>query len=198
MCSHLPSTYCPIMYTRSALLRSLKRFPSFDQSPHIGTCFPNKSVQISSLLTARNSDELLKDLALLTSHRGVVFFTDQDIGIHQQKQLASRMGELSGKPPTSTLHRHPISEATSELGADVSIISSEGYVILFVSKGHMVTMSYSGISRGGVREDARASTGWHTDISFENVPADYSVSYTDFTLPLYRNHRHTERSSPRY
>lgn len=123
------------MLTRSALLRSLRRFSSFDCTPHIGTCFPDESVQISSFLTARNSDDLLKDLALLTSHRGVVFFSKQDIGIHEQKQLTSRMGELSGKPATSTLHKHPISESISELGAEVSVISSKGYITLMKSGG---------------------------------------------------------------
>lgn len=177
---------CSSMSTRSSLLRSLKRFPSFDQTLHIGTCFPDKSVQLSSFLTSRNSDELLKDLASLTSHRGVVFFTDQDINIHQQKQLASRMGQLSGKPATSTLHKHPISESTSEFGADVSVISSEGYVRLvsFGRRFKLLKVWPSGISKVGVAENTRASNGWHTDISFEKVPADYSVGWFRFCLPL--------------
>ena len=113
-----------------SLLGSLSSFESYDNTPHIGTTFPDRSVQLARLLTANNSDELIKDLATLVSHRGVVFFTDQDIGIEQQKELANRLGELSGKPATSKLHRHPISEDTPELGADVSVISSTGYVYI--------------------------------------------------------------------
>lgn len=107
-------------------LGSLSVYDSYDETPHIGTRFPNKSVQLSRILAAPNSDELLKDLATLVSHRGVVFFTEQDIDIEKQKELGTRLGELSGKPATSKLHIHPISEQTPELTADVSVISSEG------------------------------------------------------------------------
>ena len=95
-------------------------------SIYIGTTFPNASVQLSKLLTAPNSDELIKDLAVLVSHRGVVFFADQDIKVNQQRELGTRMGQLTGKPTTSTLHKHPISEDLPELGAEISIISSMG------------------------------------------------------------------------
>ncbi|PPQ65524.1 hypothetical protein CVT26_000481 [Gymnopilus dilepis] len=142
-----------------SLLGSLSSFESYDNTPHIGTTFPDRSVQLAKLLTANNSDELIKDLAKLVSHRGVVFFTDQDIGIEQQKELATRLGELSGKPATSKLHRHPISEDTPELGADVSVISSTG-----------------GIARPDASvTSTRASHGWHSDISFEPVPSDYAI-----------------------
>lgn len=142
-------------------LGSLSAFESYDETPHIGrfgTRFSNKSVQLSRLLTAPNSDELIKDLATLVSHRGVVFFIDQDIDIEQQKELGARLGELAGKPATSKLHIHPISEQTPELTADVSVISSEG-----------------GIARNGYSRSARASNGWHTDITFEPIPSDYAI-----------------------
>ena len=47
--------------------------------------------------------------------------------LRKQKELATRLGELSGKPKESKLHKHPISENTPELGGDVSVISSMGY-----------------------------------------------------------------------
>jgi Taurine catabolism dioxygenase TauD, TfdA family len=105
-------------------LGALSAYEYVDETTHIGTRFP--SAQLSRFLTASNSDELITDLATLVSHRGVVFFTEQDITLEQQKELANRMGKLSGRPATSELHRHPISESTSELGADVSVISSMG------------------------------------------------------------------------
>ncbi|KAG6806943.1 hypothetical protein H0H93_002190, partial [Arthromyces matolae] len=141
-----------------SFLASLAQFDSFDTTPIIGTTFPNKSLQLSQLLNAPNSDELIKDLATLISHRGVVFFSDQDITIAQQKELGTRLGELSGKPETSKLHIHPISEDTPELGAEISVISSEG-----------------GIANPDVELlHTRASAGWHSDITFENVPSDYA------------------------
>jgi len=151
-----------------SFLGSLSRFESYDETPQIGTRFPDKSVQLSQLLTSPDSDELIKDLATLVSHRGVVFFKDQDIKIEQQKELATRLGELSGKPATSTLHRHPISEETPELGGDVSVISSE-----------------RGIARTDYNNHAtRASRGWHTDITFEPVPSDYAILKLHILPPL--------------
>ena len=42
-----------------------------------------------------------------------------------KKALAERMGRLMGKPETSGLHKHPISETSAELGAEVSVIDSK-------------------------------------------------------------------------
>ena len=107
---------------------SLKPFGFVDETAHVGTSFPSDSVQLSAWLTAENSDELIRDLATLVSHRGVVFFKNQDLTIQQQKQLMLRFGELTGRPKESSLHKHPISETTPELGADTSVISSMGCV----------------------------------------------------------------------
>lgn len=107
------------------LLGSLKEFPNLHLTPHIGTEFTSPNTQLSALLAAENSDELIRDLATLVSHRGVVFFRAQDLTIQQQKELALRLGQLTGRPATSSLHRHPVSEDTPELGADTSVISSQ-------------------------------------------------------------------------
>ncbi|KZT58951.1 taurine catabolism dioxygenase [Calocera cornea HHB12733] len=147
-----------LLTTSASLQGSLATFVSYDLTPHIGTSFPDPLIQLSSFLKDARSSELIKDLATLVSHRGVVFFTNQDLSIDQQKQLMLKMGELTGRPKSSGLHKHPVSEDTPELGADVSIISSMG-----------------GIARAGVEVQSRASNGWHTDISFETVPADYSM-----------------------
>ena len=108
-----------------SLLGSLAAYPSTHLTPHIGTEFTSPNTQLSALLAAPNSDELIRDLAVLISHRGVVFFRGQDLTIQQQKELALRLGQLTGRPATSSLHRHPVSEDTPELGADTSVISSQ-------------------------------------------------------------------------
>ncbi|KAF5345071.1 hypothetical protein D9758_010419 [Tetrapyrgos nigripes] len=141
-----------------SFLGSLSTFPSYDETPHIGTRFPDKSVQLSKILKAHNSDELIKDLATLISHRGVVFFSDQDLTVDEQRELGTRLGELSGKPKSSTLHKHPISEETPELSGDISVIDSS-----------------KGIARQGYVLNRLASSGWHADITFEPVPSDYAI-----------------------
>ncbi|THH14663.1 hypothetical protein EW146_g5697 [Bondarzewia mesenterica] len=141
------------------VLGSLSVYESYEETTHIGTRFPNSAVQISQLLKASNSNELIKDLATLVSHRGVVFFSNQDITVEEQQELSTRLGELSGKPQTSTLHKHPITETTSELGSEISVISS----------------TMVGIAKAGLVKSTRASNGWHTDITFEKVPSDYAI-----------------------
>ncbi|THH01348.1 hypothetical protein EW026_g1356 [Hermanssonia centrifuga] len=106
--------------------RSLQGYNPVDETAHIGTSFPSDSTQLSALLDAENSDELIRDLATLVSHRGVVFFKNQDITIQKQKELGLRLGQLTGRPAESGLHKHPVSEETPELGADTSVISSMG------------------------------------------------------------------------
>ena len=103
---------------------SLARFEPVDETAHIGTSFP-AGVQLSAWLAAPDADTLVRDLARLVAHRGVVFFSNQDITIEEQKVLGQKLGELTGKPSTSKLHLHPISEVKSELGAEVSVIDSK-------------------------------------------------------------------------
>ena len=55
----------------------------------------------------------------------MVFFRDQNITIDEQKLLGTKLGELTGKPASSKLHVHPITEEASELGDEISVISSE-------------------------------------------------------------------------
>ncbi|KXN86697.1 Putative alpha-ketoglutarate-dependent sulfonate dioxygenase [Leucoagaricus sp. SymC.cos] len=139
-------------------LGSLAQFESYDSTPAIGTVFPNKDTQLSSLLDAPNADELIRDLAVLVSHRGVVFFKDQEITIEQQKQLGQRLGELTGKPATSKLHKLPTLSGAPEAQTEVSIISSGVK-----------------IARPGSLTKIRASAGWHSDVTFERVTPDYAI-----------------------
>jgi hypothetical protein len=110
-----------------SLAGSLAQFEPVDLTAHVGTAFQDSQVQLSALLKAPNSDELIADLARLVSHRGVVFFMKQDITLPEQKILGLKLGQLTGRPESSGLHKHPISEDTPELGADTSVISNEGY-----------------------------------------------------------------------
>ena len=127
-----------------SFLASLAQFESYDATPVIGTVFPNKSTQLSQLLEGSKSDELIHDLAVLVSQRGVVFFKDQDITVEQQKILGQKLGELTGKPATSKLHKHPISEDVPELGLEISVISSKGCVQVLLHEGSFTHVSCVG------------------------------------------------------
>ncbi|GAB1199308.1 hypothetical protein APSETT444_008654 [Aspergillus pseudonomiae] len=91
-------------------------------------------VQVAEILKSEECDRIIKDLAATTK-----------------------------QPESSALHVHPLTEEGSELGDQISVISSEKQ-----KKGGGLTHQLSDTSRF-------ASVGWHTDISFERVPSDYAM-----------------------
>jgi len=143
---------------------ALDNYESFDLTSVIGREFPK--VQLTEIL---QDDAKIRDLAVLVSQRGVVFFRNQDINIDEQKVLGQKLGELTGKPETSKLHRHALSNSKRGIAVDengrlddeVSIISSEQRRKL-----------YQGKSFGSKKI---ASEGWHADITFERIPSDYAI-----------------------
>ncbi|KAI5119248.1 hypothetical protein M0805_008799 [Coniferiporia weirii] len=149
---------------------SLDSFEKTNATPLIGTEFA-RGVQLSELLKAPNADEIIKDLAILISQRGVVFFRDQSLDVDEQKVLGTKLGELTGKPTTSKLHIHPITEETSELGDEISIISSDR----------------SKYDRAFADRTALSAASWHADITFEPIPSDYAILKIH-TLPTVDGH----------
>jgi alpha-ketoglutarate-dependent taurine dioxygenase len=94
-----------------------------------------------------------------------VFFRKQDNLTNDiQKKFIQRLGELSGKPSTSTLHIHPVLNDTSEFGvgdAEISTISSLQRKKLFKPEAQANKRKYD-------------AAQWHSDIQFETCPADYT------------------------
>ncbi|RAK83935.1 taurine catabolism dioxygenase [Aspergillus costaricaensis CBS 115574] len=155
----------PLQY--SGLLDS---YTQQDLTPVIGREY--KGLQVADILKAENSDQIIKDLAVTISKRGVVFLRDQDVTPQQMREFGERLTVLAGcvnslyiplQPESSGLHVHPLTEEGSELGDQISVISSEKQ-----KKGGGLTHQLSDTSRF-------ASVGWHTDISFERVPSDYAM-----------------------
>ncbi|KAH8433926.1 TauD/TfdA dioxygenase family protein [Aspergillus melleus] len=152
-------------------------------TPVIGTEFPKNTCNIvDDILHADDADRKIKDLAILGTHnppqyhpcipkeailtkavaeRGVVFFRAQDnLTNDLQKDLILRMGELTGRPASHGLHIHPVTNDAREFGdpdPQISTISSEGRKKLY--KGSVYTTQ---------------AAVWHSDISFEHAPADFS------------------------
>ncbi|KAF2107009.1 hypothetical protein BDV96DRAFT_589980 [Lophiotrema nucula] len=146
---------------------TLNNFKHQDTTPVIGREF--EGLQVTDLL--KWGDDMVRDLAVTISQRGVIFLRDQHVNPTQMKDLMLRMTELSGCPDSSGLHVHPLTEEGSELGDQISVISSEKQ-----KKGGGLTYQLSDVSRF-------ASAGWHSDISFEPVPSDYAMLKIH-TLPV--------------
>ncbi|KAK3370407.1 hypothetical protein B0H63DRAFT_552368 [Podospora didyma] len=144
---------------------SLDSYAQFDVTSVIGRELP--TLQLSEILY---DDTKIRDLAILISQRGVLFFRNQDLTIDDQKLLGQRLGELTGKPETSKLHRHALSNSKRGIAVDengklddeVSVISSE-----------QNRKYYSDRFARGVKKNPAA--GWHADITFEHIPSDYAV-----------------------
>ncbi|KAJ7450913.1 hypothetical protein B0H11DRAFT_2176840 [Mycena galericulata] len=137
---------------------ALIQYPSFDLTPVIGRQFT--TAQLSDWLKASNSDDLLRELAIVVSERNVVFFKKQTLTIEEQKLLADKLGELSGRPEGSGLHIHPSTVEDLELGNLVSVISS---------------LSPEAKARRFGHGSQFASREWHSDITFEPVPSDFAI-----------------------
>ncbi|ORY41193.1 taurine catabolism dioxygenase [Rhizoclosmatium globosum] len=140
-------------------------FPSFKVQPHIGTEFKDglkiqTRIQIRAILNAPNADELIRDFAVLVSERNVVFLRNQDITFEEQKEFVDRLGKAAGKPATSGLHTHPLTDDSSEFGEKSLVITSQNR--------DRTNRIYRGQSEF-------QSETWHTDITFENVPSDYAL-----------------------
>lgn len=160
----------PVIGHREPLKLSgaLDQFKYFDSTPVIGREFVD--VDLAEWLRAPNSDELIRDLAITISRRGVVFFRKQDnITNELQKELVQRLGELSGKPASSGLHIHPVINASRDRGGqdnEISIISS-------VQNRKLYRRYTENQYRYNKPQSRRLE--WHSDITFEPVPSDYAL-----------------------
>lgn len=105
----------------------------------------------------------------IVSQRGVVFFRAQDeLTNDLQKKLILRLGELTGRPKTSSLHVHPLLNSARDLGGDdpeISTISSKQFNQFYNKKTH---------STEQINLKKQNNAQWHSDIGFEPVPADYT------------------------
>jgi len=152
-----PKTTKPFVYSGS-----LDSYEQFDSTPTVGREIP--TLQIKKILNSPDADTLIRDLAITVSERGVVFLRNQDVTTKEMIALGSKLSKLTGSPESSGLHIHPITEANSELGDQISVISS-----IKQKKGAVKVID-------PLTEPSKfASNGWHADITFEPVPSDYAM-----------------------
>ncbi|ORX36063.1 hypothetical protein BD324DRAFT_630031 [Kockovaella imperatae] len=151
----------------------LDKYESFELTPSLGREF--KDLQLTDLLKAPNSDALLADLAVLISRRGVVFLRDQNISSEDMMELSKRLADATQRPRESTLSIHPLE---SDTAPEIMVGGNPKTTDISASrqrKSGGISRFYDDVSRW-------ASQAFHTDISFENVPADYSMLKIN-TLP---------------
>ncbi len=95
----------------------------------------------------------------------MVFFRSQtDLTDDLQKELISRLGQLSGRPVDSSLHVHPLTRYNAERDVNLNIITSD-------------TSNNPAEDIFKVQEDRPMGTrgSWHTDIGYEPCPCDFTI-----------------------
>ncbi|KAE9978012.1 hypothetical protein EG328_001716 [Venturia inaequalis] len=139
-----------------------------DITPTIGREITAQIVE--DILNAPNADDLLRDLAITISERGVVFFRKQDSLTNElQKKFILRLGELTGRPTSSTVHIHPIINNTSPHS------KSDGDAEISTITSHYRKERAAKTARPTLRKNLRTSeANWHSDVQYEVVPADYT------------------------
>ncbi len=87
---------------------SLDHLEYVDVTPIIGREYTK--AKIKDILHASNSEEQLRDLAVIISERGVVFFREnqEDLEVDELKQFTDLVAKLSGRPKEHGLHVHPL------------------------------------------------------------------------------------------
>ena len=96
-------TYEPMKYSGS-----LDHLTYVEVTPIIGREYT--TAKIKDILSASNSEAQLRDLAVIISERGVVFFREnqQDLTVEELKRFTDEVGRLSGRPKENGLHVHPL------------------------------------------------------------------------------------------
>lgn len=124
-----------------------------DLTTSVGSEFPS-SVQLSQLLAPEAHPSSIKDLALLVSQRGVVFFRDQDLDTTQQLELVDRLGLASGRPNESGVHVHPLGSG-SELGGGAGGAAKDGKQAVFkITAGELISLDGCAIGSGSSEKRA--------------------------------------------
>ncbi|CAO1623222.1 unnamed protein product [Sympodiomycopsis kandeliae] len=146
----------------------LDQYEFSESTPVIGREYP--TLQAKELINAPNADELLRELAIITSRRGVVFLRNQDLTPEEQKEFTDRLGKASGRPSTSGLHIHPIINA--ERKAEHQALDKDGKrnldnEISIISSKFREEVYYEARKTG--------ASEWHSDVTFEPAPADYTT-----------------------
>ncbi|KAJ5689017.1 TfdA family taurine catabolism dioxygenase TauD [Penicillium macrosclerotiorum] len=145
---------------------SLDEFERFDVTPILGTEFRN--VDVADWLIRPDSDRLLRDLSILSIYPPIPYKcpvcvlsrTDEP---HQRAPQGANRPDRGprGKPKENGLYVHPLWQIRQEPDPELQLLNPEG-VIQIYGKTAKGDKKQSGI------------TEWHTDISFENNPPDYS------------------------
>ncbi|KAK6614720.1 alpha-ketoglutarate-dependent sulfonate dioxygenase 4 [Botrytis cinerea] len=130
-----------------------------------------------SAIRGQESDAIIRDLAITISQRGVCVFPGQkNLTVADQKLLCHRLGQLTTRPYTSGLNIHPLNQ--TEL-PDGTIDAELTTLAIASTRPKKKLVQQAGFGKKEKKQSH--SDGWHTDCSYENIPADYTMLHMKVT-----------------
>ncbi|TAQ90510.1 hypothetical protein B7494_g1210 [Chlorociboria aeruginascens] len=161
-------------YIPMKLSGALSEYTQKEIAPILGSKF--EDINLREILHSPRCDEIIRDLAITISQRGVCVFPNQkDLTISDEKLLARKLGELTYRPYTSDLAIHPLNQTElpdGTIDAELTTLARDPTKKLVQQAG------FSGSAK--VKKQSHAD-GWHTDNSFETIPADYTLLHMNTT-----------------
>ncbi|KAF4630919.1 hypothetical protein G7Y89_g7217 [Cudoniella acicularis] len=175
---------------------SLDHLEYVDVTPIIGREYTK--AKIRDILYAENAEEQLRDLAVIISERGVVFFRENqlDLSVDELKRFTDLVAKLSGRPKENGLHVHPLyrDPGNTPMG------NGETDENIYVINSDAAKKLYKTMAGKGAKEPKDLSREWHSDGSyttqlkfhaliisaatFEVCPSDFSCLLMEET-PVY-------------
>lgn len=146
-----------------------KNFSQKDITPFMGTEIFDINV-VDWLNSPNDGNEFLRELAITVSQRGFCVLRSQtDLTIPDEKHLVQRLGQVSGRPDTSTFSIHPTNHMVMPDGTvDPEVMAPSR------NPKHKIHFKQSGFSRDSAKNQSHADV-WHSDGTYEPVPPDYTV-----------------------
>jgi len=166
--------YEPLQYAGS-----LDHLEYVDVTPIIGREYTK--AKITDILHAENAEQQLRDLAVVISERGVVFFRapQTDLKVDELKKFTDLVAKLSNRPKEHGLHVHPIYRDPG----NIPMGNGETDKNIYVINSEAAKKLYKTMPKRQSTEPRDLSREWHSDATFEEVPSDYSCLLMEETPP---------------
>lgn len=176
--SFIPPQDRPAPLVSSGVFKSEYGQYGRDISPLLGVEYSD-DFQIANVIKAyldkASSEEerekaknIIRDIAIEVSRKGVAVFRHQhELSVQNQKDFIDQLGALSGRPKENGLHIHPQAPANGILASN-GLIEPE---VLLITSANREKHPFGKSNL----KDKWESYGWHSDITFEPVPAAYSA-----------------------
>jgi alpha-ketoglutarate-dependent taurine dioxygenase len=151
----------PVPYAWEGPLKSTGKIDQFskkDLTPGLGSDFQN--LDLAAALQSPDKDAIFRDLAIEISTRGVAVFRNQHLDNETHKQAVDAIAKGSGRPKDNTLMTNAL----------YPLYGDDPQVITLIPERVAERYGY----KSSQKKRQNHAHEWHSDMSFEENPSDYS------------------------